>query len=107
MSFALEIKNLKKVYAGGTEALKGISLNVNLTIGTITLLISIGVLRGLKKGLIIEVSSLISLFFGIVGSINYSESLSEVIINYTKWNETAIKIFCFIIQSNHFLPQSV
>jgi len=28
MSFALEIKNLKKVYAGGTEALKGISLNV-------------------------------------------------------------------------------
>ena len=26
--FALEIENLKKVYAGGTEALKGISLNV-------------------------------------------------------------------------------
>ena len=28
MTFALEIKDLKKVYAGGTEALKGISLNV-------------------------------------------------------------------------------
>ena len=28
MIFALEIKDLKKVYAGGTEALKGISLNV-------------------------------------------------------------------------------
>ena len=27
MTFALEIKDLKKVYAGGTEALKGISLN--------------------------------------------------------------------------------
>ena len=28
MTFALEIKDLKKVYAGGTKALKGISLNV-------------------------------------------------------------------------------
>ena len=27
-SFALEIENLKKVYSGGTEALKGISLKV-------------------------------------------------------------------------------
>ena len=29
MSYALEISDLKKVYAGGTEALKGISLKVN------------------------------------------------------------------------------
>ena len=29
MSFALEINNLKKIYSGGTEALKGISLKVN------------------------------------------------------------------------------
>ena len=29
MSYALEITDLKKVYAGGTEALKGISLKVN------------------------------------------------------------------------------
>ena len=29
MSYALEIDNLKKVYSGGTEALKGISLKVN------------------------------------------------------------------------------
>ena len=29
MSYALEINNLKKVYSGGTEALKGISLKVN------------------------------------------------------------------------------
>ena len=29
MSFALEIDNLKKIYSGGTEALKGISLKVN------------------------------------------------------------------------------
>ena len=29
MSYALEITNLKKVYSGGTEALKGISLKVN------------------------------------------------------------------------------
>jgi ABC-2 type transport system ATP-binding protein len=29
MSYALEINNLKKVYKGGTEALKGISLKVN------------------------------------------------------------------------------
>ena len=28
-NFALEIKNLKKTYSGGTEALKGISLKVN------------------------------------------------------------------------------
>ncbi len=28
-NFALEIKNLKKIYSGGTEALKGISLKVN------------------------------------------------------------------------------
>ena len=71
--------------------------NMNYFDLAILILISIGVLRGLKKGLIIEVLSLISLFFGIVGSINYSESLSEVIINYTKWNETVIKLFCFIL----------
>ncbi len=29
MSYALEINNLKKIYSGGTEALKGISLKVN------------------------------------------------------------------------------
>ena len=29
MSYALEIENLKKIYSGGTEALKGISLKVN------------------------------------------------------------------------------
>ena len=29
MSYALEIDNLKKIYSGGTEALKGISLKVN------------------------------------------------------------------------------
>ena len=63
----------------------------------ILILISIGIFRGLLNGLIIEVSSLISLYFGIVGSINYSEFLSEVIINYTKWNETTINIFCFIL----------
>tara|TARA_Y100000741_G_C18114071_1_gene502187 strand:- start:186 stop:707 length:522 start_codon:yes stop_codon:yes gene_type:complete len=63
----------------------------------ILILISIGVFRGLLNGLIIEVSSLISLYFGIVGSINYSQFLSEILINYTKWNETTINIFCFIL----------
>ena len=29
MSYALEIDKLRKVYSGGTEALKGISLKVN------------------------------------------------------------------------------
>ena len=63
----------------------------------ILILISFGILRGLLKGLIIEVSSLISLYIGIVGSITYSEYLSKLIINFTKWNETAVNIFCFIL----------
>ena len=63
----------------------------------ILILISIGIFRGLIKGLIIEVSSLISLYFGIVGSINYSEFLSSYIFNYIKWNETIINIICFIL----------
>ncbi|MAU58754.1 MAG: colicin V production protein [Flavobacteriaceae bacterium] len=63
----------------------------------ILIIISIGIFRGLIKGFIIEVSSLISLYFGIVGSINYSEFLSSYIFNYTKWNETTINIICFIL----------
>ena len=63
----------------------------------ILIFISIGIFRGLIKGLIIEVSSLISLYFGIVGSINYSEFLSSYIYNYTEWNENTINIICFIL----------
>ena len=63
----------------------------------ILILISIGIFRGLIKGLIIEVSSLISLYLGIIGSINYSDFISLYIINYTKWNETTINIICFIL----------
>jgi len=63
----------------------------------ILILISLGMFRGLIKGLIIEVSSLISLYFGIVGSINYSKFLSSYILNYTKWNEATINIICFIL----------
>ena len=63
----------------------------------ILILISIGIFRGLIKGLIIEVSSLISFYFGIVGSINYSEFLSSYILNYTEWNQNTINIICFIL----------
>ena len=71
--------------------------NMNYFDLAILILISFGILRGLLKGLIIEVSSLISLYIGIVGSITYSEYLSKLIINFTKWNETAVNIFCFIL----------
>ena len=71
--------------------------NMNYFDLAILILISFGILRGILKGLIIEVSSLISLYIGIVGSITYSEYLSTFIINYTKWNETTVNIFCFIL----------
>ena len=71
--------------------------NMNYFDLAILILISFGVLRGILKGLIIEISSLISLYVGIIGSINYSEHLSTFIINYTKWNETTVNIFCFIL----------
>ena len=71
--------------------------NMNYFDLAILILISFGILRGILKGLIIEVSSLISLYIGIVGSITYSEYLSKLIINYTKWNETTVNIFCFIL----------
>ena len=71
--------------------------NMNYFDLAILIIISFGILRGILKGLIIEVSSLISLYIGIVGSITYSEYLSKLIINYTKWNETTVNIFCFIL----------
>ena len=71
--------------------------NMNYFDLAIFIIISFGILRGILKGLIIEVSSLISLYIGIVGSITYSEYLSKLIINYTKWNETTVNIFCFIL----------
>ena len=63
----------------------------------IVILISIGIFRGFIKGLINEIFSLISLYLGIIGSINYSNILASYIISYTKWNETTTNIICFLI----------
>ena len=53
--------------------------------------------RILASAVMFPLLVIIADFFGIIGSINYSDFISLYIINYTKWNETTINIICFML----------
>lgn len=58
-------------------------------------LLLIGLIRGLSKGLIIELSSLIALLGGVYAAIKYAYFMQHILIEYTNWNENIVKIIAF------------
>lgn len=60
-------------------------------------LILFGVVRGLMKGLFVEVASLVALIAGIYGAIHFSNFAAEFLIEHVDWNEKTINITAFAI----------
>jgi len=60
-------------------------------------LILFGLVRGLSKGLFVEVASLVALIAGIYGAIHFSNYASNFLENRFEWNEKTINIIAFAI----------
>ena len=63
----------------------------------IAALLIIGFVRGLYKGLFVEVASLVSLIAGIYGAIHFSYFVGDFLANSVSWNERYITIVSFAI----------
>ena len=63
----------------------------------IAALILLGVSRGLRKGLFVELASLISLIAGVYGAIHFSYFVGEFLKDSVDWEEQYISIVAFAI----------
>lgn len=60
-------------------------------------LILFGLIRGLMKGLFVEVASLIALIAGIYGAIHFSNFAADFLMDHVDWDEKTINITAFAI----------
>ncbi|TYA74356.1 CvpA family protein [Seonamhaeicola marinus] len=60
-------------------------------------LILFGLIRGLMKGLFVEVASLVALVAGVYGAIHFSNFAAEFLTEKVEWNEKTINIVAFAI----------
>lgn len=60
-------------------------------------LLIFGFIRGLLKGLFVEVASLIALFAGVYGAIHFSFFVGDFLVNYVSWEERYITITSYAI----------
>ena len=60
-------------------------------------LLLFGLVRGLMKGLFVEVASLIALVAGVYGAIHFSNFAAEFLIQHVDWNEKTVNIVAFAI----------
>ncbi len=56
-----------------------------------------GFIRGLLKGLFVEVASLVALIAGVYGAIHFSYFVSNLLAEYVSWEERYITIISFAI----------
>lgn len=63
----------------------------------IAALLIFGFIRGLLKGLFVEVASLVALIAGIYGAIHFSYFAAAFLKNYVSWDEKYITIVAFAI----------
>lgn len=60
-------------------------------------LILFGLVRGLMKGLFVEVASIVALILGIYGAIHFSDFIAEFLESRVEWDEQYINITAFAI----------
>ncbi|MDO1501970.1 CvpA family protein [Winogradskyella maritima] len=60
-------------------------------------LILFGLIRGLFKGLFVEIASLLALVLGVYGAIHFSYFASEFLMDRTEWAEKTVNIVAFAI----------
>jgi len=63
----------------------------------ILVLLLFGFIRGLMKGLFVEMASLIALIAGVYGAIHFSYFAGSYLIDYVDWEEKYISIVAFAI----------
>jgi len=63
----------------------------------ISVLLLFGLTRGIMKGLIVEVASLVALVGGIYGAMNFSFYASDVLKTYVDWDAKYIQITAFAL----------
>ena len=63
----------------------------------ITALLLFGFVRGLVKGLFVEVASLAALIGGVYGAIHFSYLISNFLKEYVTWNTEYISLAAFAI----------
>jgi len=63
----------------------------------IAALLIFGFIRGLLKGLFVEVASLVALIAGVYGAIHFSYFVGDLLVNYVSWDERYITIVSFAV----------
>lgn len=56
-----------------------------------------GLIQGLRKGLFVELASLVALVAGVYGAIHFSYFVGNWLVQKTSWSEQAIKLSAFAI----------
>ena len=67
---------------------------IDIVLGALLLF---GLIRGLTKGLFVEVASLLALIFGVYGAIHFSHFATEFLESRVDWDEKYINIASFAI----------
>lgn len=60
-------------------------------------LLLFGLVRGLMKGLFVEVASLVALIAGVYGAIHFSNFAAEFLMQHLDWSEQTINLTAFAI----------
>ncbi|WP_457618199.1 CvpA family protein [Lutibacter sp.] len=60
-------------------------------------LLVFGFIRGVLRGLFVEVASLIALILGVYGAVHFSYFVANFMVNYVSWDEKYITIISFAI----------
>ena len=60
------------------------------------IILTYGVLRGLNKGFVIEISGILAFALGLIGAFKFSNLGSKIFSNLIDWNPKAIQLVCFI-----------
>lgn len=60
-------------------------------------LIVYGIVRGLFRGLFVEVAGLLALVVGTYGAIHFSNYAGEFLVQHVDWNENTINVTAFIV----------
>lgn len=61
------------------------------------IILILGLIQGLRKGLFVELASLIGLIAGIYGAIHFSYFVGDWLVEKTAWSEQVIKLTAFAI----------
>ena len=59
------------------------------------LILSYGLIKGMMKGFIVEIASLLALILGTYGAMHFSHFAAHLISQYVSWEEQYLKPSCF------------